>query len=154
MDFVKCMVYDKNPHACCYYDDDFAIDPSNICSSKALTNFTVSLRWIKCDLYYLQEHSLENISTSKHIQRTLQGNSWNCCSTQSLKWECFAKRWIRFPLSVHLQNLFFWFLFFVFFLKACKQREVSVSVKQTLPITLAALYPLARRQFETKKVKL
>lgn len=31
-------------HAFCYYDDDFAIDPSNICSSKALTNFTVSLR--------------------------------------------------------------------------------------------------------------
>lgn len=99
-------------HAFCYDDDDFAIDPSNICSSKALANFTVSLRWIKYDLYYLQEHSLDNISTSKHIQRTLQGNSWNCCSTQGLKWECFAKRWIRFPLSVHLQNLFFCFLFF------------------------------------------
>lgn len=146
------MVYDRiYMHAFCYYYDDFASNLSDVFSPKALIKFTLSLRYIKSDFYYIQEHSLVNLPVTKQTQRILQ------CAVELFFYPKSPLRmlwwkWIRFSLSVHLQNLSFFPSPFFFFPESLQAKMGQLFCNEFLPITVV-LFPMIRKQFESKEAK-
>lgn len=135
------MVYHRNPYA---YVLVLLSCFCPLCSPKAWIDCTLSVSSINHDFYCLQEHSLENLPTSKQIQRT-QNVLWSCFSTQSLQWKCFAKRCISFLMSVHFQRLLFCYSSYFFSSESLWTKMGQWSPKGLLPITLAALDPLTKK---------
>lgn len=131
--------------ALCYFDDDFATDPSNLCSPKVFINFALSLRQIKCG-FITSSNALWRICLSSGRFKEHYHVPWNCFSTQSLK--VFAERWVSSSAYLIPRTC----LFFPPGILEVKMGQCFS--KEIPPIALAALYPLARRQFESKKVKL